>query len=49
MGEYAKRASDGVEVKIGTCEAMYYLRFEDRDASRSYAASRETISRFPTI
>lgn len=29
MGEYAKRA-DGVEVKIGTCENMYYLRYENR-------------------
>ena len=32
MGEYAKRKSDGQEVKIGTCESMYYLRYEDRDA-----------------
>lgn len=31
MGEYAARKSDGVEVKIGTCESMYYLRFEDQD------------------
>ena len=30
MGEYATRISDGQEVKIGTCESMYYLRFEDR-------------------
>ena len=30
MGEYAKRKSDGVEIKIGTCEDMYYIRFEDR-------------------
>jgi hypothetical protein len=30
MGEYAIRKSDGTEVKIGTCESMYYLRFEDR-------------------
>lgn len=30
MGEYAIRKSDGVEVKIGTCEDMYYLRYEDR-------------------
>ena len=30
MGEYAKRKDNGYEVKIGTCEAMYYLRFEDR-------------------
>lgn len=31
MGEYAKRKSDGVETKIGTCESMYYLRYEDRN------------------
>jgi hypothetical protein len=31
MGEYAIRKSDGVEIKIGTCEDMYYIRFEDRD------------------
>lgn len=31
MGEYSKRKSDGVEVKIGTCENMYYLRYEDRN------------------
>lgn len=30
MGEYAKRLSDGEDIKIGTCEEMYYLRFEDR-------------------
>jgi hypothetical protein len=30
MGEYAKRKSDGQEIKIGTCEDMYYIRFEDR-------------------
>jgi len=30
MGEYAKRKSDGKEVKIGTCENMYYLRHEDK-------------------
>lgn len=29
MGEYAKRL-DEVEIKIGTCESMYYLRYEDR-------------------
>ena len=32
MGEYAKRRTDGEEVKIGTCENMYYLRWEDRHA-----------------
>ena len=26
VGEYARRKSDGAEVKIGTCENMYYLR-----------------------
>jgi len=30
MGEYAIRKSDGVEIKIGTCESMYYLRLEDK-------------------
>lgn len=30
MGEFAKRISDGERVKIGTCETMYYLRYEDR-------------------
>lgn len=29
MGEYAKYA--GQEIKIGTCEDMYYLRFDQRD------------------
>lgn len=29
MGEYATRISDGERVKIGTCEDMLYLRFED--------------------
>lgn len=26
MGEYATRKSDGKQIKIGTCNAMYYLR-----------------------
>ncbi|MFH1111011.1 MAG: hypothetical protein V1790_17700 [Planctomycetota bacterium] len=30
MGEYAIRKSDQTEIKIGTCESMYYLRYEDR-------------------
>lgn len=30
MGEYAKRLSDGQTIKIGTCETMFGLRFEDR-------------------
>lgn len=32
MGEYAIRRSDGEEVKIGTREGMYYLRYEQRGA-----------------
>jgi hypothetical protein len=31
MGEYAIRKSDGADIKIGTCETMYYLRYSDRD------------------
>jgi hypothetical protein len=31
MGEYAIRKSDNQEIKIGTCENMYYLRYSDRD------------------
>jgi hypothetical protein len=31
MGEYAIRKSDKEYVKIGTCESMYYLRYEDRE------------------
>jgi hypothetical protein len=30
MGEDARRKSDGQSVKIGTCESMYYLRFDQR-------------------
>jgi hypothetical protein len=30
MGEFARRLADGQEIKIGTCEEMLYLRFEDR-------------------
>ncbi len=29
MGEYATRRSDGEQIKIGTCESMYYLRWDD--------------------
>jgi hypothetical protein len=35
MGEYAIRNSDGQEIKIGTCENMYYLRYSDRDKVRA--------------
>lgn len=31
MGEYAKLKGTGAEIKIGTCENMYYLRYDQRD------------------
>ena len=31
MGEYARRKSDNVEIKVGTCRSMYYIRYEDRE------------------
>ncbi|QIS06773.1 hypothetical protein F5X71_34680 [Nocardia brasiliensis] len=31
MGEYATRISDRQEIKIGTCEDMYYLRYDQRN------------------
>jgi DNA-directed RNA polymerase subunit M/transcription elongation factor TFIIS len=31
MGEYAVRKSDNETIKVGTCEDMYYIRFEDRN------------------
>lgn len=31
MGEYATRKADNEYIKIGTCESMYYLRWEDID------------------
>lgn len=30
MGEYANRKHDNSQIKIGTCEDLYYLRYEDR-------------------
>lgn len=31
MGEYAKRISDGAEIKVGTCNWMYYARYSQRN------------------
>lgn len=37
MGEYAKRKKDGVEVKIGTCNELFYLRHDQlSDVEYSY-------------
>lgn len=30
MGEYAKRKTDGADIKIGTCRSMYYCRYDQR-------------------
>ena len=30
MGEFANRKHDNARIKIGTCEDLYYLRWEDR-------------------
>lgn len=30
MGEYAKRKTDGADIKIGTCQWMYFVRWTDR-------------------
>jgi len=43
MGEYAIRKSDGQNVKIGTCENMYYLRYEDRDKVRAVSGSVDPV------
>ena len=34
MGEYATRIKDGAEIKIGTCESLYYLRYDQRNQVR---------------
>ena len=43
MGEFATRISDGQEVKIGTCESMYYLRFEDRFKVRALSNNVDPV------
>lgn len=46
MGDYARRISDGQRIKVGTCGAMYYCRWEqaneitDCDFSKSKCAWR---------
>lgn len=44
MGEYAIRKSDGERIKIGTCEMMYYLRFEDRDKVQALAGNVDPMA-----
>jgi hypothetical protein len=43
MGEYATRKSDGQDVKIGTCEDMYYLRWDQAHLVRANAGSVDPI------
>lgn len=47
MGEYARRKSDGSEVKIGTCECMYYLRYDQRNEVDYDFGSYEWLWRIP--
>ena len=53
MGEYAIRKSDNQEVKIGTCQSMYYIRYEDRtkvtklDSSLDAATTTDLFWRLP--
>ena len=47
MGEHAMRTSDGQRVKIGTCELMYYLRYEDRNKVETPAQYDNCFWRLP--
>ncbi len=44
MGEYATRISDGERIKIGTCEEMLYLRYEDRAKVRKVPGSLDAAT-----
>ncbi len=46
MGEYAKRLSDGQDVKIGTAENLYYLRPDQIDLVGDYPALRSHLREF---
>lgn len=45
MGEYANRNSDGAEIKIGTCEQMYYLRADQVSEITARSGSVNPASR----
>jgi hypothetical protein len=46
MGEMATRKSDGERIKIGTCESMYYLRFDQRgDVSYPWPALSDDVEK----
>jgi len=44
MGEYAKRKTDQEEIKIGTCDCMYYLRYEDRHTVEALPGHVDTVN-----
>ena len=48
MGEYANRKKDGKRIKIGTCEALYYLRYEQRNEVDYNFHDDEWFWRIPT-
>lgn len=48
MGEYAIRLADGAKIKIGTCESMYYLRYDQLDQISAPGYNWEGVRfRFP--
>ncbi len=44
MGEYATRKSDGQKIKIGTCENMYYLRYDQREQVRAESGNVDPVA-----
>lgn len=48
MGEYANRKKDGKRIKIGTCEALYYLRYDQRNEVNYDFGQYEWFWRIPT-
>ena len=48
MGEYARRVQDGQEVKIGTCETLYYLRYDQRNQVNYDFGDEKWFWRIPT-
>lgn len=47
MGEYAKFG--GSQIKIGTCEDMYYLRFDQREAVTAERNSVDPVTDAPAL
>lgn len=48
MGEYANRKKDGKRIKIGTCESLYYLRYDQRNEVAYDFGEYEYLWRIPT-